>query len=105
MGIEDAADLAAFFDPDDFGETLTWDPDGTAAGLATIWIEAHAEIAAGGAGHVSGSRPIASLPITSLPAGGVRGDIIRREATGLRFRIIDIQPDGTGLARIVLEEE
>lgn len=106
MPVESAADRAIFVDPDEFGTAAVYTPSGgTAAALNGVFDEAY-ESAFGspGAGVV---QPVLVVRTADLPEGAAFG-----EFTGDRVAIGDrtfvpraAEPDGTGMTRLILEEE
>ncbi len=103
MAIEDAADLALFFDPDVFGEVVGYVlAAGGGFDVAGIYTDAHTTAAGGEFPGVSTITPVLTLAAASLPAGAGQGDQVSR-ADGSLFRVADIQPDGSGLVRLILE--
>ncbi|MBP7001715.1 hypothetical protein [Amaricoccus sp.] len=103
-GIEDADDFAVFFDPDGFGSLGSY---ALAAGspaveVGGIFTAAHAVAAPlGDWPGVSTSTPVFTCRAAMLPAGAGDGDTLTLGATAWTVR--SIQPDGTGLARLILE--
>lgn len=99
-----ADDWGVFFDPAAFGDVLTYRPAGRAPFAACgIFTAAHAEIARGGFGPgVSGAAPVLTLPpdetlgVTPRP-----GDLVT--VRGGDWRVADVQRDGSGMARLILE--
>lgn len=103
-GIEGDGDFDVFFDPADFGSTGTYaggSPPATVA-LAGIFANAHAVAAPLGDWQgVSTSAPLFTCRASVLPAGARDGDTLTLGGTVWTVR--DVQPDGTGLARLILE--
>lgn len=101
--IETAADLAVFFDADDFGTAATYRPQGgTPAPLVGVFTAAHTAAAGGEWPGVSTTAPALTVALDHLPPGARAGDEIDMRAAVWAVR--DIQPDGTGLARLILEK-
>ncbi|MEM9754232.1 MAG: hypothetical protein AAF916_12740, partial [Planctomycetota bacterium] len=78
--IEDAGDLAAFFDTDDFAETFGYvlaDLSDT-ADVDGIFTDAHAVAASGEFAGVSTTEPVFTCPRASLPIGAGKGDTLSR---------------------------
>lgn len=103
--IESDDDLAAFFDPADFGTAATYRRGaGEAVPFVGVFVAAHrAVVASGDWPGVSTVGPVMTAPLSALPAGAQQGDAVTVGATVYRVR--DVQPDGTGLARLILEKE
>ena len=103
-GPEAPGDLGVFFDAaGGFAELFTYTPaGGIAAEVQAIWSDPHVEVAAG-FGAVSGTRPEVYLALADLGDVPAQGDRIESAARGA-FTVADVQPNGTGLARLILEE-
>jgi hypothetical protein len=102
--IESDGDFDAFFDPAVFGDAGTYAGGAPPASvtLAGIFANAHAVAAPLGDWQgVSTSAPIFTCRASALPAGAAAGDTLTLGGTVWTVR--DIQPDGTGLARLILE--
>lgn len=84
--------LAAFFDTDAFATTATI---GTAS-VSVIFDAAYA-----GALGVAGSAPTL-LVVSADVAGVARGDAVT--ISGSSYTVTNIEPDGTGLTRLTLQE-
>lgn len=92
-----AEDWAVFFDPADFATPANWETQAAeSATLDGIFSEA-AEVAAG----VSASLPTFTAPETAIPTTAAQGDEL--EVQGETFLVSDIEPDGAGLVRVILE--
>ena len=102
--IEGPDDFDVFFDPDDFGETFGY---ALAAGggedVTGIFTSAHTVAAAGEWSGVSTVAPVLTLAESGLPAGAGQGDTVTRQTDAALYRVADIQPDGSGLVRLILE--
>lgn len=93
MAIETSADLAVFFDPDDFGVAVTIG----AATVNAIFDGGYAE-----ALGVPGTRP--TLCCRSADVSGLaRGTTVVVPVHG-SFKVIDEQPDSSGISRVILEK-
>lgn len=105
MALESDADLEGFFDANDFGTRATLTPSaGDPVEITGIFTAAHEVAGASGDWPgVSTAAPVLTIPASALPAGAMQGDALSIGAVAYRVR--DIQPDGTGLARLVLEKE
>jgi hypothetical protein len=103
--IEDADDLAVFFDPDVFGEVAAYAlAGGGGADVAGIYADAQTAAAGGAWPGVSTVTPVFTVAAAALPPGAAQGDQLTRSG-GLLYRVLDIQPDGSGLVRLLLERE
>lgn len=97
-------DWGVFFDLAAFGEALIYRPAGRAAfETCGIFTAAHAEVARGGFGPgVSGAAPILTLPPDdAFPVAPSPGDLVTLR--GDDWRVADVQRDGAGMARLILE--
>lgn len=103
MAIEGPDEFAVFFDAEVFGETASYARAvGPAVPIAGIFTAAHSAAAPmGDWPGVSTTAPVFTCAAAGLPAGAAAGDTITRGAAVWTVR--DIQPDGTGLARLILE--
>lgn len=104
--LEDDAARAVFMDPDVFGQAARYDPaDGAEVALLGVFTAAHARRAEATGLAVSTADPVLTVFAAELPAGALQrrgdGDAVTINAT--RYSVRDIEPDGSGLARIVLE--
>ena len=90
MTIESAADLLGLLS--DFGETATVGRDDVTA----IFDEDYVEVL-----DIAGTRPLLYCRTSDVSTVSV-GD--NAEAGGAFYTIVGIQPDGTGLTMLVLEE-
>lgn len=106
MAIEGAAEMAVFFDPDVFGEMVGYVLAGAGAGrgfdVEAIFTAPHRTVAEGAFGGVSTIAPEMVTAAANLPAGAGQGDEVSR-ANGNLYRVADLQPDGAGLVRVILE--
>jgi hypothetical protein len=102
--IEDAGDFEVFFDAEVFGEAASYtggSPPATVA-ITGIFTNAHAVAAPlGDWPGVSTLAPLFTCRAAAQPAGAGEGDTLTLGGTAWTVR--GIQPDGTGLARLILE--
>lgn len=95
-------DWGVFFSPDDFGHRAYWQTlEGEFAEVDGILEAAREVVLPGDGGGVSARMPVLTLPESSIPETASQGDDM--EIKGRNYRVADIQPDGSGLARIILE--
>jgi hypothetical protein len=102
--IETAADFELWLDPAVFGSAFTYSGGSPARlrTLAGIFSKAHAiEAPAGDWPGVSTTAPVLTCRAADLPPGAAAGDSVALD--GAAWAVRDIQPDGTGLARLILE--
>lgn len=97
MAVETADELAVFFSIDDFGVAASYN-GGTVNG---IFDNEFFEADAGGMVAVAIQQP-RFLCRTSDVSGAAEGDAITINSIGYTIRVV--QPDGTGLTTLVLEE-
>lgn len=100
MPVESAADLAAFFDTDDFGVSATYTRGATPSTVTGIFDREYvaadvAEVA------FASTEPMFTLRSTQVPSGAIPGDTLT--VSGTAFVIRNIEPDGTGVTRLRLE--
>lgn len=104
MSIEDAEDFAIFFDPAAFGFVATYAGGAPVVtrDLGGIFHNPHATAGeSDGWPGVSTVTPSYTCRASALPPGARVGD--RLTLQGVTYTVRDIQPDGTGLARLILE--
>lgn len=95
-------DWGVFFAPGDFGNRAFWETmEGEFAEVDGILEAAREVVLPGESGGVSARMPVLTLPEASVPETASQGDDV--EIAGRNYRVADIQPDGSGLARVILE--
>lgn len=98
MPIESNSDRQAYMDV--FGVEVTLNPDTTKTKIQAIFDNAHIEIE-GNLSVLSTSTPM--LTVRTIDVSGVlQGHELLVENT--RYRVRDIQPDGTGITQIELHK-
>lgn len=91
-------DWDVFFDPSDFADSATWETqEGESATLDGIF-QATAEVVLDG---VSAVLPTFTTAEDLIPSTAAQGDDM--EVRDVNYLVSDIQPDGSGLARVILE--
>lgn len=102
MSFETAADRAMMMDPAAFGTAALWTV-GAAAPVAVngIWTAPHRDVAAGDGPGVSLTAPMLTVFEADLPAGAGQGDTIA--ARGASWTVLDLEPDASGLVRVILQ--
>lgn len=101
---DDPGDWQVFFDTAAAAEPVTYHPAAAPdVALAGIFTAAHAIVARGGGdAGVSTVTPILTLPPAHrMPVAPAAGDELTCRAT--LYRVADVQPDGSGMIRLVLE--
>lgn len=103
MAVESATDRAAFVNPDEFGVTAVYT---TAAGadsdLDGVFAEPFATAFGVGGAGIATSEPRFTCRSADLPAAAAVGD--RLAVSDRSFRVATIEPDGTGMTALQLEE-
>jgi len=95
-------DLTAFFSTDDFAVTATWTPDGdTSSTITGIFDNEYIEGIGGGEVDFEASQPMFLVKTADVP-NVAQGDQLYFNNT--YYRIVNVQPDGTGLTVLILEE-
>lgn len=95
-------DWDVFFDPADFADAATWDTQsGELVDLNGIFEEAREVALAGDAVGVSAIYSVLTVASVEVPASAAQGDDL--EIANVNYRVADLQPDGSGLTRVILE--
>ncbi len=95
-------DWGVFFDPDDFADMAVWDTqEGETVDIHGIFEAAREVALQGESVGISAVLPVLTVAEDQIPATASQGDDL--EIDGVNFIISDIQPDGSGLTRVVLE--
>lgn len=95
-------DWDVFMDPEDFGVQAYWQTqDGEFADLTGIFEAAREVVLPGEGGGVSALLPVLTVPECAVPETAAQDDDV--EINGRNFRVADIQPDGSGQSRVILE--
>lgn len=97
MAVEDADDLAGFFDADDFAVTATLTGGGTVEGIFDAEYYAALDGIAGVA--VESSQPAFTAPTSDLSGVG-QGDTLTID--GATYEVVEVKPDGTGVTTLRL---
>lgn len=106
-GFADIGDAVLGACMDAFGEPVTYQaqaagtgPVATTAVFDNGFFERETFSESGAPGRVTGSRPMAAIQLSALPAAPVQGDTLT--ARGTAYRVTEVQPDGHGGARLML---
>lgn len=95
-------DWDVFFDPTDFASAATWDTQGgELVDLNGIFEEAREAALSGDAVGVSAVYSVLTVATAAVPTSAAQGDDL--EISGVNFLVADLQPDGSGLTRVILE--
>lgn len=103
MPVESADDRAVFLNSDEFGDSATYTLiAGGGATFTGIFDAPHIAIEFGDVA-ISDRRPTFLCRTSDVPSGAVGGDAgDTLLVDGTTYRIIDLEPDGQGMTRIVL---
>lgn len=102
MPLEGEDEFDVFFDPQVFGESGTYAHGSASTPLAGIFANAHAAVAPLGDWRgVSTSAPVFTCRAVALPEAAAAGDTLTLGPT--LWTVRDIERDGTGLARLIIE--
>ncbi|AKU43298.1 head-to-tail joining protein [Rhodobacter phage RcCronus] len=95
-------DWDVFFDPDDFADSAVWDTQaGEFVEIDGIFEAGREVVLAGDGAGISAIMPVLTVASDSVPATAAQGDDL--EVRDKNFRVADLQPDGSGLTRVILE--
>lgn len=95
-------DWDVFFNPSEFGDSAVWDTqEGETVDVDGIFEASREVILSGESVGVSAVMPVLTVAVDQIPATAAQGDDL--EVRGKNYLVSDIQPDGSGLARIILE--
>ena len=105
MPVESAADRAAFFDPEEFGDTATYQPAvGSPVSIDGIYDDGFAEIDTLVEAGAASTAPTFLCPTSALPAGAAEdaGDTLT--VNGLAHTVLHFENDGTGMTLVRLHK-
>ena len=102
MPVESAADLASYFDLDEFAVPVTWQSASGSTQLPAIHDAEHLAVTAIAEVAVAAAAPQIVCRAADMPADAEQGDMVTIEGTSYAVR--DIRPDGTGVVTVMLEE-
>lgn len=103
MPVESAADLAGFFNSDEFGAAGEWTlAAGVAAHPVTVILSRPAELVDVGEASVQLTIPVARIALADVPQGAGKGDVLKVGTEAWRVERID--PDmARATARVILK--
>ncbi len=101
MSLETAQDLLNFFDTDTHGISASVTIDGTATSISVILNKEYFAIA-GESVDVDGTQPVVTCRSSDV-AGIDTSDTIA--ISGITYNIVNIQPDGTGMTVLILQDQ
>ncbi len=93
--------LDAFFSTDDFAVSATWTPDGDTSSAITGIFDNEYSDASGGEVDFEASQPTFLVQTADVP-DVAQGDQLF--VNSRYYRIVNVQPDGTGLTLLILED-
>ena len=99
MAVESAADRAALLDVDEFGSAATYNGSTTVNG---IFENEYFEALADGEVAVEGTQPRFTCRTADVPSAA-HGDTLL--ISGTTYNVVGVQPDGTGMSTLALEEQ
>lgn len=100
MSVESAADRAAFLA--DFGEVITWTVGAAVSSLTVIAHAGTTRMEAEDGAAVLNNRATLQCREADIPLGAARGNAVGFRS--LAHIVKSIEPDGAGMAVILLEE-
>lgn len=108
MPIETDDDRAVFLDPEDFGALVNW-PAGSLVFVNCMFDDTFVSLSAGDMEFSqSGSRYQILLRSSDVPADAEQGDTLTISGgaliTPVSLKVLELQPDGTGMTVVRLEE-
>lgn len=101
MGAESASDRASFFDTDDFGVAALWNGTTTVNGIFDskfIPVNVDTDVAVA----VESAQPMFRTRTADVSTVA-QGDTL--VISGTTYDVVGIQPDGTGMIDLILEEQ
>ncbi len=105
MAIEDDDDRAAFFDTDDFGQSVTWTRASVAQpAFAAIFSHAAMPFELGESAATIDRVAQLLCRESDLPAGAAEGDPVAIAGQASSFTCRSILPTGDGMARVTLQK-
>ena len=103
MAVETATELAIFFEANDFAVTASYTPQGgSSANILGIYDQEYLELDSGGSVAFAINQPRFQCDTASVPSAA-EGDTL--VVSGINYKIVVVQPDGTGVTTLVLEKQ
>jgi hypothetical protein len=102
MAAEDAADRASMLDEEDFGTEAIYTHEGNPVPITGIYEDEYIETDPQSGVGVSSSQPRFTCQSDDLPDDADEGDNMLID--GVNYTVKVIQPDGTGMSMVILEE-
>ena len=101
-GVEDPGDRDLFTDPSVFGDVADYDQPLGPVAVAGVFTNAHLRVLDGAGPGASTTAPVFAIFDEALPVPPSQGDTL--SLRGRDWRVADMEPDGTGMVRLILEE-
>ena len=101
MALETAQDLLNFFDTETHGSNATVTINGSASTISVIINKEYFAIA-GESVDVDGTQPVVTCRSTDVTGIDTSDTIVIDAVT---YNIVNIQPDGTGMTVLILQEQ
>tara|TARA_Y100001938_G_scaffold136950_1_gene200522 strand:- start:46 stop:351 length:306 start_codon:yes stop_codon:yes gene_type:complete len=101
MALETAQDLLNFFDTDTHGTSASVSIDGTVTSISVILNEEYFAIA-GESVDVDGTQPVVTCRSSDVSNIDTDDTIVINART---YNIVNIQPDGTGVTVLILQDQ
>jgi hypothetical protein len=105
MAVETAADRLAFLNSDEFGVDASYTPlaGGGPTAIKAIFDAAAQALEIGLEVAIQSTAPQVWVRTSDLASGGRQGDTFVIDGT--TYKAVDVQPDGTGMTRVMLEKQ
>lgn len=102
MALETAADLAGYFDTDAHGVSATITIGGSSSTISVILNKEYFAIDPGMGIDVEGTQPVVTGRTSDMSGVDNEDTIVIDSIT---YNIVSVQPDGTGVTALVLEQQ
>tara|TARA_R100001443_G_scaffold84007_1_gene90743 strand:+ start:41 stop:349 length:309 start_codon:yes stop_codon:yes gene_type:complete len=102
MALESASDLAGYFETDSHGSSATITINGSGSSINVILNKEYFAIDPGFGTEVEGTQPVATGRSSDMTNVEI-GDTI--QISSITYNIVSVQPDGTGVTALVLEQQ
>jgi len=102
MALESASDLAGYFETDSHGSSATITINGSGSSINVILNKEYFAIDPGLGMEVEGTQPVATGRSSDMTNVEI-GDTI--QISSITYNIVNVQPDGTGVTALVLEQQ
>lgn len=103
MAVEDAADRAAFLDPDAFGVEIAWTRGATMPAFNAIFSRPASLVEGAGAVPLIDRVALLYCREADLPAGAAEDDPVSVDGQAVSFLCAAIRPTGDGMAFVDLK--